>query len=116
MPLIGNFNASINTYNFNYYIGAGGGRNYNDPGNGKLSPGWTLVGGTILQDSTTARDVDNFLQGASYNGSVFVPITPLVGVGGGINHSYGGATSVEYGVGTPGVSVSPAGYSTKTSN
>jgi len=35
---------------------------------------------------------------------------PFLGIGGGVNHSYGGSTSVEYGIGVPGASISPAGY------
>ena len=43
-------------------------------------------------------------------GMALFPVFPFVGAGGGVNHSYGGTTSFEYGISTPGTSTSPAGY------
>jgi hypothetical protein len=40
-----------------------------------------------------------------------LPAAPIVGIGGGINHSYGGQAAVEAGVGFPrGATADPAGY------
>jgi filamentous hemagglutinin len=43
-------------------------------------------------------------------GMALFPAISFVGAGGGVNHSYGGTTSVEYGIGTLGAGTSPAGY------
>lgn len=81
-------------------------RNY--PGYSKR-PGFSIVFGSIVD--WKQGDTHEFLTGAGNSGSVFIPLgNPWLGAGGGWNHSYGGKTSVEYGVGTPGAGVSPAGY------
>jgi filamentous hemagglutinin len=82
---------------------------------GRTYPSYTnKLGGSILLGNVvgggTAYSTSEFLKGGSAQGVFIFPVIPLVGVGGGINHSYGGATSVEYGIGVPGVNASPAGY------
>lgn len=60
-----------------------------------------------------ADATSEFLKGGSATASGFYPIPglPVIGIGGGLNHSYGGKTSVEYGVSLPpGIAVNPAGY------
>jgi hypothetical protein len=110
IPLVGSGGFSINLFNFNIYGGWSVGRGYSNPGNSPILPGASFVGGSLI-GSSSASSVDNFLSGGSVSASVFLPNTPLIGLGGGINHAYGGASSIEYGVGTPGVAITPAGYS-----
>ncbi|MCY1552035.1 hypothetical protein D9M68_884090 [compost metagenome] len=66
--------------------------------------------GMINGGGGTAASTTEFLTGAGAQGSAIFPMFGLLGIGGGINHSYGGATAVEMGLGTPGYSVSPAAY------
>ena len=76
-----------------------------------LKPGGSIMFGNIL-GGADAQSTNNFLRGGGAQGSTIVPfpVFPLIGAGGGINHSYGGSTSVEYGIGTPGAGVAPVGY------
>jgi filamentous hemagglutinin len=76
-----------------------------------LRPGASVMLGTI-NGGGTATSTSEFLTGAGAQGSAIFPVYGLLGVGAGINHSYGGATAVEIGIGTPGYSVSPAAYGT----
>jgi hypothetical protein len=64
-----------------------------------------------LQDLTLlTQSTNEFLKSGAAQAALILPVTPVVGIGAGLNHSYGGATAVEYGVGTPSVNASPAGY------
>jgi filamentous hemagglutinin len=64
----------------------------------------------FINNVDDAASTSEFLQGAGWQASVVMPVTPLIGVGGGVNHSYGGATSIELGIGTPGAGAAPFGY------
>ncbi|MGD1827912.1 hypothetical protein A203_21700 [Chromobacterium violaceum] len=108
VPLLGTVGGAVNLYNFNGYMAMSGGRQY--PGSGGF--GASIVLGNIIGGGDAGR-IDNFLSGAGYSASAFYPVWGLVGAGGGVNHSIGGDTSIEYGLGTPGFSISPASYSEK---
>lgn len=111
--------------NVGFYVGGGGysvnlhdgevfgqwalGRSY--PAYG-TKPSLTVVGGNII-NGYGAPDTASFLTGASAQGGYFVPIpiAPVIGAGGGLNHSYGGKTAVEIGLSIPpGAGISPIGY------
>ncbi len=109
IPMVGSFGLSINLYNFNGYLSTSGGRSYPSPG---TKPGFGIVFGNLLSEGN-AVNVDNFLGDGGYSASVFLPVGGILGVGGGVNHSIGGDSAVEYGLATPGMGISPAGYSTK---
>ncbi|WP_371704076.1 polymorphic toxin type 22 domain-containing protein [Cupriavidus sp. L7L] len=77
-----------------------------------FKPGLTVTFGNII-GGTGAADTSNFLQGDGGSASAYFPLpaAPIIGVGGGLNHSYGGKTSVEYGISVPrGAGGSPLGY------
>src|SRR5689334_19811505 len=79
------------------------------------TPGLSLTVGNVF-GGTSAADIDNFLQGARIQGATFLPlpVLPIIGVGGGLNHSYGGRTASEFGVSIPpGTSVNPLSYGFK---
>ena len=63
-----------------------------------------------------AKATSNFLSGGGWQVSRFTPapFAPWIGVGGGLNRSFGGKTAVEIGVSTqPGGSIVPLGYGLK---
>ncbi|AIY42069.1 Putative large exoprotein involved in heme utilization or adhesion of ShlA/HecA/FhaA family [Collimonas arenae] len=110
----------------NFYIASGGiavnlhdGNMYGQWALGKsypfgYKPGVTFTAGNII-GGADAYSTGQFLQGAGASAGGFYPFPPLpiVGVGGGVNHSYGGATSTEVGLSFPagpGGGVSPVGY------
>ncbi len=76
-------------------------------------PGISVNVGNIV-GGADAKVTNDFLKGGGMQGNAYVPpvpAMPLVNVGGGVNHSYGGKTAVEVGVSTqPGVSVAPISY------
>lgn len=75
-----------------------------------LKPSMFVNAGWI-QGGSNAQDTNDFLQGWGGSAAKYIPITPVIGIGGGVNHSYGGKTAVEIGVGTSsGVGLSPLGY------
>lgn len=81
-------------------------------------PGVALVAGKTI-GSTTDDQVKAFLSGASGSATFFAPapVFPLVGVGGGSAHSYGGKTSIELGISIPpGGSISPGEYGVRLGN
>jgi len=88
---------------------------------GRQYPGFTATPGISLTignvfGSSDAADVNSFLGGAGIQGSAFLPlpVLPIVGIGGGINHSYGGRTASEFGVSIPpGVAINPLSYGFK---
>jgi hypothetical protein len=91
--------AAVNADNGNLYLGAGGAV--------PLPPSANAVAGYIIgnSDSQTpnrAANTDNFL-----NGSGIPAGFSLFGLYFGVNHAIGGATALEIGVGTPGVSAAP---------
>lgn len=109
----------------NFYIASGGiainlhdgeifgqwslGRSY--PGY-SATPGASLAFGKII-GGANATSTSDFLKGGGGSASYFypLPVAPLIGAGGGINHSYGGSTSVEAGVSIPpGAAVNPVSY------
>ncbi len=100
--------AAINLHNGDTFGQWGLGRSY--PGY-SIKPGGAILFGSII-GGTGAESTSTFLKGAGIQGSTIIPfpLFPLIGGGGGINHGYGGATSIEYGIGTPGISVTPVGY------
>lgn len=110
----------------NFYIASGGiavnlhdGSMYGQWALGKsypfgYKPGATLTAGNII-GGADASATSQFLQGASASAGGFypLPVFPILGIGGGVNHSYGGATSTEVGLSFPpgpGGGVSPVGY------
>ena len=75
-------------------------------------PGVSVVFGDIINGGD-AKVTSDFLKGGSGTASAFypLPIAPVIGVGGGLNYSYGGKVAVEYGVSLPaGSAVNPVGY------
>ena len=80
-------------------------------------PGLSIVGGSIA-GGVGAGDTAEFLKGGSWAAGAFAPSpVPLIGVGGGVNHSYGGKTAIEIGVSIPpGAGVNPAGYGFELKN
>ncbi|HWT19943.1 MAG TPA: hemagglutinin repeat-containing protein [Variovorax sp.] len=108
----------------NFYVLSGGfainlhdGSSYWQGSLGRTYPAYSLMPGASLMLGTingggTAASTTEFLTGAGAQGAAIFPVYGLFGVGGGINHSYGGATAYEMGIGTPGYSVSPAAYGT----
>jgi filamentous hemagglutinin len=100
---------AVNLHNGNLYGQWGVGRAY--PAF-SLTPGVSVSTGRIF-GARGAADTDAFLSGAGIQGNVFVPvpILPLVGAGGGLNHSYGGRTAAEIGISVPpGAAVTPLSY------
>jgi filamentous hemagglutinin len=82
---------------------------------GRTYPGYTTMpGGSIMfgniNGGGTAQSTSDLLKGGGAQGAVIAPVIPLVGVGGGVNHSYGGVSSFEYCIGTPGINFSPASF------
>ncbi|ATQ79253.1 type IV secretion protein Rhs (plasmid) [Massilia violaceinigra] len=99
---------AMNLHNGNVYAQGSLLRSYPAP-SGKL--GFCAVAGSIVGSGVDGAQTDSFLGGAGNQIGYFAPVgTPFIGVGGGMSHAYGGAYSFEYGVGTPGASVSPATY------
>lgn len=100
---------AINFHNGNTYVQGGLTRAYPSP---SFKPGGSAVLGSILACGVDGDRVDKFLNGGGNNASYFAPLgpNPFIGAGGGISHSYGGDTALEYGLGTPGASVSPVTY------
>lgn len=103
---------AINLHNGDVYGQLSLGRTY--PGY-SLKLGASVMFGNMIGGSS-AQSTNEFLKGGAAQTAVILPVTPLVGVGAGLNHSYGGATALEYGVGTPGLNTSPAGYGFETKN
>ena len=100
---------AINLYNGEMFGQWGLGRPY--PGY-SIKPGISIVTGEIIGGSNE-YSTSIFLQGAGASGAIYypIPVFPVIGVGGGINHSYGGQTSIEGGLSfPPGASVTPVGY------
>ncbi|WP_211467565.1 hemagglutinin repeat-containing protein, partial [Collimonas silvisoli] len=110
----------------NFYIASGGiavnlhdGSMYGQWALGKsyppgFKPGVTLTAGNII-GGADAWSTGQFLQGAGVSAGGFYPFPaiPILGVGGGLNHSYGGQTSTEIGLSFPpgpGGGVSPVSY------
>jgi hypothetical protein len=77
-----------------------------------MKPGVTLLMGQII-GGRGAADTTAFLTGGSAQAGGFVPTPiPFLGIGGGLNYSYGGRTAIELGISIPpGAQISPAGYS-----
>jgi hypothetical protein len=85
------------------------GRQYPHPSS---KPGFSVVLGDII-GVNAETETSNFLRGAGWQASAFYPIpnVPIIGAGGGVNHSYGGGTAIEYGLSVPpGAAVAPFGY------
>jgi len=80
-------------------------------------PGLSIVAGSIA-GGVGAGDTAEYLKGGSWAAGAFAPSPiPLIGVGGGVSHSYGGRTAVEIGVSVPpGAGVNPAGYGFELNN
>jgi hypothetical protein len=102
---------SVNLHNGKTYGQYAFGRSY--PGYSK-TPGFSVMAGRIV-GGADAQKTDNMLSGAGSSASYLHPVGP-VGIGGGVNHSYGGDTSIEGGFGTPGGGVSPFGYGSPVKN
>jgi filamentous hemagglutinin len=101
---------AINLHNGDVFGSIGFGRSYP---NYSAKPGVSITAGSLV-GKNSAEATSGFLGGAGTQGSAFAPIpfAPWLGLGGGINHSYGGSTAIEGGVSIPpGYAVSPAGYS-----
>lgn len=99
---------AINLHNGDMVGQWGLGRSY--PGY-SIKPGGTIMFGYII-GGANSKSTNSFLHGAGRQGSVILPfpLFPLIGAGGGVNQGYGGGTSIEYGIGRPGVGVTPVGY------
>ena len=97
-------------YNINngaVYYNFGVSRSYPAP---SFIPGVSLFAGKILGNASGEK-TDDFLKGVGSGGAAYIPaFRNIIGVGSGVNHSIGGDTSIEFGVGTPGYSISPVGY------
>lgn len=114
----------------NFYVASGGfavdlhnGETFGQWGLGRAYPGYSVNPGFAVNLGTivgggNAQTTSDFLKGGGLQGNVYVPpvpAVPLLNVGEGVNHSYGGRTSVEVGVSTqPCASVSPIGYGFST--
>jgi filamentous hemagglutinin len=101
---------AINLHNGDLFGSIGFGRSYP---NYSTKPGVSITAGALI-GKNSAEATSGFLGGAGTQGSAFVPVpfAPWFGMGGGINHSYGGSSAIEGGVSIPpGYAVSPAGYS-----
>jgi filamentous hemagglutinin len=121
-PLRGHTQPDYVSVQGSIYIASGGfavnlhnGKMFGQVSVGRTYPGYTTqLGGSIMFGKIvgggTADSTSEFLKGGSAQGIIVFPVIPFVGAGGGVNYSYGGTTSVEYGIGTPGASTSPAGY------
>ena len=98
---------SVNLHDGSLFWTVGAGRPYPAP---SPKPGFSVTGGSIV-GGATAKGTNEFLSGGGAGASTFLPVAnPLIGIGGGISHSYGGGTAIEVGIGTPGISVSPSTY------
>ncbi|NHR08737.1 LysM peptidoglycan-binding domain-containing protein [Chromobacterium haemolyticum] len=106
IPLLGSIGMSVNLYNLNGYVSYSSSRFYSAP---SYLPGGSITFGNVVGGGS-AQKVDNLLGGYGYTASGFYPLTPVFGIGGAVNIVPNGMKAVEYGVGTPGVSVSPFGY------
>ena len=110
----------------NFYLGSGGftvnlhnGETFGQWGLGRsypgysITPGFSVNAGTIL-GGRNAKSTSEFLRGGGLQANMYVPpipAMPILNFGGGLSHSYGGQTSVEFGISTqPGVSVTPISY------
>ena len=75
------------------------------------------LAGTIVGGGTASATSD-FLKGGGGQAAYFAPIIPVapwISFGGGVNYSYGGKTSIEYGVSIPsGAGVNPISYGFET--
>ncbi|MDQ1925091.1 polymorphic toxin type 22 domain-containing protein, partial [Massilia pseudoviolaceinigra] len=101
---------AINLHDGTTFYQGGLTRNY--PAYSK-KPGFCLLAGNIYGGGD-ADSTNSYLGGGGVQSTAIFPAgNPWVGVGGGFGHAYGGATAVEYGVGTPGFSVSPVTYGKK---
>jgi len=121
-PFRGNNSPDYVAIQGSFYVGSGGfavnlhdGKIFAQTSVGRTFPGYsTQLSGSIMFGNIfgggTAESTTEFLKGGSAQGVVTLPVLPFLGIGGGENHSYGGSTSVEYGIGVPGASISPAGY------
>lgn len=77
-----------------------------------LKPGVTATIGNIL-GGADAQTTSEFLHGGAGTASYFypLPVAPVVGIGGGVNYSYGGKVSVETGISVPpGAGAAPFNY------
>lgn len=113
-----NGGVTVNFQNGSISLSGGVGRPYPDV---TLKPGFSAVIGSIAGGANVqASYVESFINGYSAGGSVFIPTSlPGIGIGGGVNYSHGGGGSVvggvatEFGIGTPGVTVTPISGSIK---
>ncbi len=106
---IANGGLAINLHNGDMFAQWAVGRAYP---NFSSKPGVSVVFGNIASGGN-ADATSEFLKGGSATASGFYPIpgVPVIGIGGSLNHSYGGKTAVEYGISLPpGIAVNPAGY------
>jgi filamentous hemagglutinin len=103
---------SLNLHNGDVYGAINFGRSYP---NYSIRPGISISAGSVI-GKNNAQATSTFLNGGGGQVSGFTPapFAPWLGVGGGLNHSYGGSTAIEGGISIPpGYGVSPAGYSTE---
>ncbi len=107
---------AINLHNGNTFGQWGLGRQYPSY---TAQPGVSVTAGSI-REGNNASATNDFLKGGGGQAVYFsplVPAAPWIGFGGGVNHSYGGKTSVEYGVSIPpGGGVNPVNYGFETKN
>ena len=83
------YGVSLNLYNDQIYLGLGKAN--------PISPSGSLVVGYLSPTDDSALSTDNFLNGGSVTaGGCYIFCA-------GMNHSIGGTTSFEFGIGTPGV-------------
>ncbi len=80
-------------------------------------PGVSLTAGKI-DGGSNGSSTSEFLKGGGGQAAYFapaLPTTPWIGIGGGINHSYGGKSSIEFGISIPpGGGVNPISYGFET--
>lgn len=107
-----NAGIAVNLHNGETFGGINFGRDYPRYAS---TPGLSITAGRITGNAD-GKATSAFLTGANTQVSTFFPIpfAPWIGAGGGVNHSYGGATAIEGGLSIPpGSAFSPAGYSKK---
>ena len=104
---VGSAGWTINLHDGTIYRNVGTTRSYPAPSS---TPGFSITIGS-LPGGATAAQTSEFIKGAGASGTYFAPMAnPFLGIGGGVSTSYGGGAAVEFGLGSPGLSINPLNY------